>query len=190
MRETEASDLVRKSAKIERLEEFAIQRDFVSAPEIVEAIDDPSPEVRQAAVDAAEQVLGASVRVHAHDSSEERRAAVASYGRMIQLAEETGETYLIDTMPALIDRMEDVDETTRRQAYEDLKLLTGSGLRFRADAPLAERQRVVERYRSLWRLWNEPGNDVLVRLRDPEKMREYKRRRVAEVKRRRAEAGQ
>ena len=186
-RQSTTGDATGRSVTVKQLEDFASQRDFESAPQIVEALDAPSMEVRELAIEAAERVFG-TIRLRAYAPPEVRREAVASYRRMIQIAQETGKTHLIDTMPALIDRMEDADEAVRRQAYEDIKRVCGLGLSFRADAQLAERQQVVERYRGLWRLWNRPGNEMLERLRYPEKMREYKRQRVEDFRRRRAEA--
>ncbi len=176
-----------RAEKISRLGNEATIED---APTLIDALEDNSPEVRAAAVKAAEKVLGAGIAYRAFDPPDERRAAVDRYRRLFALAQENGVSHIIDTVPLLMDQLEDEDVSVRRQAYEDIKQLTGAGFRFVADGPADERQQVVERYRHLWQLWNQPGNEILERLRDPDKMREYKRERVEEIKRRRAEAGQ
>ena len=100
---------------------------------------------------------------------------------MIRLAEEMGVEHFVDTVPALIDRMEDASPEVRRQAYADVKRTTGMGYGFRADGPLAQRQRVVAAYRQLWQHWNRSDSQALALLRDPDLRADHKRARVAEL---------
>jgi HEAT repeat protein len=174
--------------RAEHLRQLGKQRKFESAPILIDALQDESPEVRKAAIEATENVIGSGVQVNAYDPPAKRQEALDRYRRLYQLAKDTGVSHVVDTIPALLEQMEDESEDVRRRAYEDIKQLTGTGLRFRADAPQSERRQVIERYRSLWRGWNQPGSKELERKRDPEKMREYNRQRVEEIRRQRQQA--
>ena len=100
---------------------------------------------------------------------------------MLALAEELGVEHFVDTVPALIHRMEDESLEVRRQAYADVKRTTGMGYGFRPDGPPEQRQRVVAAYRQLWQHWNRSDSQALALLRDPDLRAEHKRARVADM---------
>jgi hypothetical protein len=170
--------------RIEQLEQLADSGEFSSAPQAFDALENESSEVRVAAIKAAEKLVGRGVRIRPYDPPERRREAVDAYRRLHALADQTGVTRVIDTVPALIDQLEDEDEQVRQQAYDDLRRITGWSFPFRAD----QRASAAADYREMWEMWNSPGDITLELLRDPEKMREYKQRHVDEIKRHKAGA--
>ena len=168
--------------RVDEINQIAERRDFESVPQVLDALEDDSPAVREAAWAAIVEVLGAGIRTRHFDSPEQRREAVDAYRRLYALAQETGVEHIIDTTPTLIDRMEDDDPEVRKQAFEDLERITGMSVEIDS---AGDRRSAAEQYRALWKEWNAPGNMILQWHRHPEKLREHKRQRLEEIRRRR-----
>jgi len=158
--------------------------DFNAMPEVMDDMESPSPSVRQQAQDRASETVGAGVNFRPHDDAQRRAAEVERYRRLYQLARDHDQRYLIDLVPVLLQRMDDDDLAVRRLAGQDVVQLTGVSYGYRADAPLAERRAAIEKHREEWQQWNSPGSRVLEFKRHPQKLREYKRQRIEDMKRR------
>lgn len=110
------------------------------------AIRDPRPRVREVAAAAlgrlSDQNSAALLAETARNdkSANVRASAVSALGRMCAH----------EQMEALFDGMEDRSLTVRRRAYAAYYRISGVGLNFRADDPLPERRRAVEKLRDLW----------------------------------------
>jgi hypothetical protein len=167
--------------RVAEVEEFGRQPSFENTPAVVAALDDPSIVVRRAAVKAAERIVGYGVPINPYWPREKLQKAQSDYRRMLALAEEMGVEHFVDTVPALIDHMEDESPEVRRQAYIDIKRTTGLGYGFRPDGPVEQRQRAVNAYRKLWQQWNRSGSRALALLRDPNLRAAHNRARVAEM---------
>jgi len=110
------------------------------------ALRDPRPRVREAAAAALGRLNDLSSAALLAETARNdkpanvRASAVSALGRM----------YAHEQMEALFDGMEDRSLTVRRRAYAAYYRITGVGLNFRADGPLPERRRAVEKLRDLW----------------------------------------
>ena len=135
-------------------------------------------------------MLGAGIYTSPFDPPAKQLEAANRFRRLYQLAQETGVSHLVDTIPALLVQMDDPSEEVRQRAYGDVLELIGIGYRFRADAPESDRRRVIARYRALWNRWNNPDFNIAEMKRYPEKMRLYKQRWREALEQRREEAGQ
>ena len=168
--------------RTERVYNFARSNERAHMPAIIDAMDDESLEVRRAALYAAEQMVGGAIPFRANDSPERRARHIDAYHRLWQRAEETNTEHLIDLVPELLDEMEGNDPEQREQAIRDVVLLTGITFGFRADQPPDIRQAFVDEHRKLWSAWSESDNPMLELKRHPEKLRDFRRQRRAEIK--------
>ena len=157
--------------------------DFGTMQDTIDAMENESSSVRERAQKAAEKKVGSGVKFRPHDSAQRRQEEIERYRRLHQLAQEHGETHFIDLVPQLLEQMDDSDLEVRKLAGQDIVQLTNVSYGYQADAPVEERRAVIKQYRADWQKWSAPGSRVLEFKRHPEKLRDYKRQRIEEMKR-------
>jgi HEAT repeat protein len=121
-----------------------------SLPHLETAMEQPRPEVREAAAISLAQAggrgKGALLAEATNDESAKVRAAAVTG---------LGQVRAFDQMPALLAALEDDSLGVRRRAAEAITRITGIDFNFRADAPLDQRQRAAAQFRTLWELVKE-----------------------------------
>jgi HEAT repeat protein len=108
--------------------------------------------------DAAEQMR----RVFGQSTTPEVKAAAA---------EGLGCLLDVDSLPALIDAMEDGSLLVRGRAGVAVSRIVGGDAGFRANGPLKERQEAVAKYRKFWQEVQSPQSHFIEYMKDPEKAR-------------------
>ncbi|MCG8587031.1 MAG: hypothetical protein MI757_20185 [Pirellulales bacterium] len=159
-----------------------------TTPELIEALEHASVEVRREARRAIEKQVGGGVVFRPYDPPEVRALAVDRYRRLQALAEEQGQQYFVDLVPTLLERMASDDPAVSDEAWRDVRELLGVSFPFDPNADSTQRQATIEKYHKVWTGWQE--NDLLDFKRHPEKLREHKRGWANELRRREAAARQ
>ena len=164
----------------------SLQPGGLSAGEYDHALSVTASTPEREAVDLAWRVNGtvAGGNVDPADLTAMRQVLVESQTPEVRaaVAAGLGKAMDPDSMPELLDAMEDESPLVRKAAGDAVERMVGLGHAFNADGPIEERQKVIARYRGFW---DEARHDTYYEiLKTPGKKEELKRQAEELIKQR------
>ncbi|MCE9551974.1 MAG: HEAT repeat domain-containing protein [Planctomycetes bacterium] len=177
---------------IMRTNEGVLGDALITSPVNTTATPQPSTaeagsEEEQRAVALAKQITRPLIKGGVQPETAEllRRVLKTSQDSQVRAAiiEGLGKARDPDSVPQFLDAMADDSPEMRKLAGTALERTCGFPRLFKPDAPLAERQEVIARYRKLWdSLLNTPGQPYIRMMKDPAFKEERGRRAMEKLK--------